>query len=129
MTVKQKEALQRRFDKAHARTARFVDAYKKLVNGKYYYAPINHPRGLITIDECTNEFQFLSHIADVADWRDNHHYRRPLYVKTYDNGFGYTKWREMTPAEWRRVDAAEMKILDAWEAENDLYDVLNPRRG
>lgn len=124
MTVKQKEALRRRFDKAHARTARLVDAYRKLINGKYYYAPINHPRGLITIDECTNEFHFLSHVATPFPGA-----RRPLYVKTYDNGFGYTKWREMTPAEWQRVDAAEMKILDAWEAENDLYDVLNPRRG
>lgn len=121
MTIKQKEALQRRFDKAHARTARLVDAYKKLVNGKYYLCPVDDARLVITINECTNEFHFLSHrMIGHTTWS-----HRPLFVKA-NTVFG---WREMTPAEWQRVDAAEMKILDAWEAENDLYDVLNPRRG
>lgn len=69
MTVKQKEALQRRFDKAHARTAQLVDAYKKLVNGKYYLCPVDDARLVITIDECTNEFQFLSHrMIDHDTW-------------------------------------------------------------
>ena len=113
MTEKQRANLQRRFDKANARTKRTVDEYRNYINGKKFRLIPENTATAIVIDECVCDTQFLTF------WEN-----QTFYVKTYDNGYGYTEWREITAREWRKINRLELAILDAWDAENELYYAL-----
>jgi len=121
MTEQKRANLQRRFDKANARTKRIVDEYCNYVNGKKFHViPDNSPFFVVKIDECIRDTQFLTSRASRCGGGHD-----TFYVKTYDSGFGYTEWREITDREWRKIERLECAILDAWDAENELYDALH----
>lgn len=109
--------LQRRFDKARARSHKLEVRYAAMT-GMLYLDPRFwdcNPKEFGS--EPDSEYDFVAHYG-----------RENLFVKTADNGYGCREYRTISAREFERLDRLEVQLLGAWEKECDIAWQLREAR-
>lgn len=102
-------SLQRRLDKATARSNAIAAQYAAITSRTYFNPRFWDSSKPVSTELPEIEFDFVSQYG-----------RENLFIKTRDNGFGYCEYRTISKRTFARLEWLENQLLNAWEKECDI---------